>query len=335
MTLEELKPHLFSLPKQPDAIPYLTSYYRRSWGFCLTHNQLKRLKRGRYRAVIKSELKKGVLTYGDLVLPGKERKEILISTYVCHPSLANNELSGPVIATALAQWLSRMEDRRFTYRIYFGPETIGSIVYLSRHLDHLRTNLAAGYVVTCAGDTRCYSLLHSRYGDTLADRLTKHVMNRMVGEFIEYSFLDRGSDERQYCSPGVDLPVVSVMRSKYGAYPEYHTSLDDLDFISPSGLGGSLSVLKACLHCLEHNRTYRVVQPCEPQLGRRGLYPNLSAKSDYSRVRDMMNMLAYCDGRNDLAQIAEITGVDFLRLVRIAEKLWAAQVIEEVLAVDG
>lgn len=332
MTLAELQPYLHSLPDQPSAIPYITSYYVRRWGFCLSHAQRESLKDGRYHVVIDSTLEPGSLTYGEVLIPGREEKEIFLSTYVCHPSLANNELSGPVVTTALARWLSSLKDHRFSYRIVFIPETIGSIVYISKHLAEMREKIIAGYVVTCVGDDRAYSLLRSRAGNTLADRAAKLVMKRHAPDHVEYSYLDRGSDERQYCSPGVDLPVASIMRTRYNSYPEYHTSLDDLNLVTPSGLEGAYDALRKTIQLIEHNRVYRAATPCEPQLGKRGLYPTLSTRGAGYAVRAMTNILAYADGTRDLVDIAEYIGISADEAIETAEKLAGAGLL---IAVDG
>ena len=314
---EELDRFIYSIPEQPEAIPYRTSYYQRRWGFCLTENQRRALPNGRYHVVIDSELKPGVLNYGELLLPGKDDHEILLSTYICHPSMANNEVSGIVVTTALAQWLKSLTNRRYTYRIVFIPETIGSIVYLSRHAERMKKKTVAGFVITCVGDDRAYSFLPSRKGGTLADRVAEHIMNRNVKEYTRYSFLKRGSDERQYCSPLIDLPVVSIMRSVYGTYPEYHTSLDDLTVISAEGLGGAFNVIKKCLNALEVNYRYKATIPCEPQLGKRGLYfPSSNDDPDAQS-----NLLAYADGEKDLLEIAEIINDDIFTCADIAERL--------------
>ena len=321
VSLSELQEHLYSLPDQPDAIPYITSYYQERWGFCVTHRQRKMItKEGEYTVVIDSELKDGHLTYAELLIPGERKDEIFFSTYVCHPSMANNELSGPTVTTFLAKWLLSQE-RKYSYRIVFIPETIGSITYLSFNLDEMRRRVIAGYNVTCVGDDRSYSFLHSRQEDSLSDRTALHVLKHLHPDFVRHTYLDRGSDERQYCAPGVDLPVASVMRSKYGTYPEYHTSLDDLTLVTPSGLQGAYEVLCKCVECIEADERLEVTMLCEPQLGKRGLYPTLSTKQSGAQVRDMMNLIAYCDGTRTLLEIAEKVNVPMWNLIPIAEML--------------
>lgn len=328
--LDQLQEHLYSLPHQPDAIPYITSYYQKRWGFCLTHKQRQALIPGDYQVYIDSSHSNGSLTYGELILPGESTEEIFLSTYICHPSMANNELSGPAVTTFIAKWLTGLDKRRFTYRIIFIPETIGSITYLSRNLSMMKENIQAGFNLTCIGDDLAYSCLTSRYGNTLADRVVYHVLSHLHPGFKHYSYLDRRSDERQYCSPGINLPVATIMRTKYGAYPEYHTSLDNLDFISPEGLAGGYEVVKLCIACLENNLYYNARILCEPQLGKRGLYPTLSTKDSQGLVRDMMNLIAYCDGKNDLLSIAEIINVPMWALFDLINQLMDNQVIDQV-----
>jgi len=332
LDLNELQTHIHSLPEQPDAIPYVTSYYSRNWGFCMTEQQRSTLKPGRYHAVIDSELKQGVLNYGELILPGHEENEVFLSTYICHPSLANNELSGPVVATALSRYLSEKIERRYTYRIVFIPETIGSIVYLSRNLAVMKKNVIAGFNISCVGDERAYSFLPSRTGDTLADFVAQHVLKHIDPEFRRYSWLDRGSDERQYCSPGIDLPVASMMRTKYGEYPEYHTSLDNLDdVVTPTGLAGGYQAIKLALELIENNRNYRSTVLCEPQMGKRGLYPTLSTKGgSRSTVKCMMDFLSLCDGTTSLIEIADKLNSPAWDLYELIETLYAHSLIESV-----
>jgi|SRR5208283_939260 len=330
LSLEEMQPYLHSLPSMPDAIPYVTSYYARRWGFCLSQRVRDSLRPGKYRVMIDSTLAPGLLTYGEIVLPGTEEREVLLSTYVCHPSMANNELSGPVVTAALVRWLQCLPQRRYTFRAIFVPETIGSITYLSRHLEAMKRNTVAGYVVTCVGDDRAYSFLESRKGDTLADSVTRHVIKHHYPECATYSFLERGSDERQYCSPGVDLPVVSLMRSKYGTYPEYHTSLDDLSLISPQGLAGAFSALQRCIALIEANATYRTTCLGEPQLGRRGLYPTLSKRGSGLEAKALMNILAYADGERDLISLADCIGLPAEDCLPMIERLVHERLLERI-----
>lgn len=330
VSLEELDTHLYSLPEHPDWIPYVTSYYKERWGFCITENQRKKLKHGNYHVFIKSELFDGSLTYGELLIPGESDKEIFLSTYVCHPSMANNELSGPVVQTAIARWLLNKKHRKYSYRLIWIPETIGSITYLSRNLDYMKAHIIAGYNLTCVGDDRAFSYVASRKNDTLADIAAKNVLKYMAPDFIEYDFLQRGSDERQYNAPGVDLPVCSVCRSKYREYPEYHTSADDMSLISPAGLEKAYDVYCSIIDAIECNAKYKVNCYCEPQLSQRGLYPTESFNKSAMSVKDMLDFIAYADGEKDLFEISEIIGVSVEKLHEIAMKLEAAKLFSEV-----
>lgn len=327
---EDLEPHLYSLPEQPDAIPYVTSFYQRHWGFCLTERQHQALGPGPFRAVIQSRLEPGSLSVADLVIPGQSADEVLLSTYTCHPGLANDNLSGVVVATALARWLSALPERRYTYRVVFLPETIGAIAYLARHLDHLKARVRAGYTLTCLGDERGYAFLPSRHGDTLADRAARLVLAERPGGFVEHSFLERGSDERQYCSPGVDLPVASVMRTKYGCYPEYHTSLDDLTLVTPEGLAGGFAALRDCLQVIEANSRFRTAFPCEPQFGKRGMYPSLSRTGSAVPMQAWLNVWSHCDGAHDLIDLVRVCQLPFAEVARIVEIYRAAGIIEDL-----
>ena len=320
--LEELQKHLHSLPDKPDVIPYVTSYYKRDWGFCLPHRLRETLAAGQYKVVIDADLKPGSLTYGELVIPGKSNDEVLFSTYVCHPSMANNELSGPVIATYLAKWITKI-DRNYTYRFVFVPETIGTVVYLSNLLDHLKKHVRAGFVLTCCGDEGRFSFMPSRTGQTYADKVARRVLAQLAPDFIEYSFLQRGSDERQYCSPLVDLPVASVMRSKYHEYSEYHTSADDLTFVTPRGLQTTLDLYSKLIDTLEGNRVLHAVVAGEPQLGKRGLYPNIGGQVDQKSVSAILDLLAFADGTNDVVDIANATGHDLSTLNLLSDTLIA------------
>lgn len=305
-TLDELQPHLHSIPEQPDAIPFVTSYYHANWGFCLPHRVREQLGPGTYRAVIDSEHKPGSLTYGEVILPGETDDEVFISTYVCHPSLANNELSGPVVAAALVQWLSALPKRHYTYRVAFTPESIGAIAYASRNLDALKSNVIAGFQLTCIGDDRAYTYLASRNGHTRIDRIAKRVLSSRPN-VVQYSYLERGSDERTYSSAGVDLPFISIMRSRYGDYPEYHTSLDDLtSVVTPSGLQGGFDVVKECIQQLENEPVLVTATYGEPQLGKRGLYHTMLNKNTSDEVMLRTNILAYADGQHAISDMAEI-----------------------------
>lgn len=304
--LVELQEHLHSDAELPDAIPYVTSYYHETWGFCLTQHQRDALADGMYRAHIDSSLEPGSLTFGELVIPGESSAEVFITTYICHPSIANNELSGPVVAAAIARWLMSLPSRRYTYRFVFAPETIGALVYASLNLEHLRSHVIAGLNLTCIGDDGDYSYLASRLGNTPIDRIARRVIDRTERP-VHYTFLDRGSDERHYCAPGIDLPLISLMRTRYGKYREYHTSLDDLHRVmTPSGLAGGYGIVHDSIEALENSDYYRAVIPGEPQLGKRGLYHTVHARTVADEVLMRTHVLAYCDGEHSRADMADL-----------------------------
>ena len=322
MSFDELKEHLYTLPDQPNAIPYITSYYEERWGFCLTQEQFDTLENGTYKVVVDSTLFEGELNYGELLIKGKSDKEIFLSTYICHPSMANNELSGPSVVTFLAKWLQEIGETDYSYRIIFIPETIGSITYLSRNYKDMEKKIFAGFNVSCIGDDRAYSYLPSRNGKTISDLIAKHVLKWIDENFIKYSWLDRGSDERQYCAPGIDLPIASILRTKYGIYPEYHTSLDNLEnVVTPQGLNGGYWAIRKAIQAIERNKKYKVTVLCEPQMGNRGLYPTLSTKGGYDEVRLMMNFISFCDGKNSLLEIAESLNIPIWNLYDVVDKL--------------
>jgi len=318
MSLRELKPHLFTLPDQPAAIPYRTSYYVERWGFCLSHREFLSLKEGRYKVVIDTELKNGSVELGETFLPGETRQEILFSTYLCHPSLANNELSGPLITAFLYKRLAARRKRRFTYRFVVGPETIGTLCYLSLRGKHLASKLAAGFVVTCAGDDGLFTYKCSRRGDTLGDRAARIVL-RDAGKHRLVPFTPIGSDERQYCSPGFNLPVGSLMRTMYGQYPEYHTSLDNKDLINFKAMLRTVEVYERVVDAMEANKVWISLHPYgEPQLGKRGLYPTLGAGKEIEKKRlAMMWFFNLADKDHDLLAMAERSGcsIDLLQTV--------------------
>ena len=318
---EELLDHIYTQPEQPEWIPYVTSYYKERWGFCMSERQKQALTDAEYEVCIDSTLEDGYLTYGELVLPGETDDEIFFSTYLCHPSMANNELSGPCVQTEVIKYLKSLSHRRYTYRFVFIPETIGSITYLSRNLEVLQQHVKAGFVLSCVGDNRTYSMVSTKYEDTLADRVLNNVLKFHYPDYIRYSFIKRASDERQYGSAGVNLPVCAFCRSKYHEYPEYHTSADNMDLISPEGLSGAYEVLVKVINALENNYFYQMQCKCEPQLGKRGLYPTVSQKGTKGDARYMQDFIAYADGRNDLIGISNILDIPVDKLIPIKDQL--------------
>ncbi len=308
---KQLLAKLHSLPKLKNAIPYVTSYYKKDWGFCIKHSEKLKLKKGNYKVFIDSKHKKGELNYGEIFIKGKSKKEILFSTYVCHPEMANNEVSGISVVTYLAKWILSKK-RNFSYRIIFIPETIGSIAYINKNLKNLKKNLIAGFVVTCVGDKKKFSYIPSRTGNTLSDFVAKKILKKNKEKYITYSWLDRGSDERQFCAPNIDLPICSITKSKYGNYKQYHTSLDKLgSVVVAKGLNESFKIYKKCIEFLEKSFEDKIFIPinncfCEPHLSKRNLYPSISNLKTAKKVKSMMNVLSYVDGKNSIIEIANL-----------------------------
>jgi aminopeptidase-like protein len=328
-TLEELEGHLHSIPEEPTAIPYVTSYYNRTWGICLPHDQRIGLSEGTYHVKIDSDFIDGSLTYGEVLIPGESTDEIFFTTYVCHPSLANNELSGPVVAAALANHVQSLANRHYSYRFVFAPETIGAIAYANNNLGELQQNVVAAFNLTCIGDDRASSYLASRNGSLRVDRVAKRVVGTHENPRF-FSYLDRGSDERHYGAPGVDLPMVSLMRSRYADYPEYHTSLDDLvNVVTPSGLQGGFDLARECIDIYESEMVLSATQLGEPQLGRRGLYHLIQKKSTPESVMLRTNVLAYADGHHSVADMAELFGVPVGEIRSMVDELLDHDLLHE------
>lgn len=334
---KDLVSFLYTEPDQPEVIPYVTSYYKERFGFCCSENQKQEIietykESDKFEINIDSSLEDGYLTYGEVLIPTDQQNdfEIFFSTYICHPSLANNELSGPVLAVELIKYIKSLQNRRYAYRFIFIPETIGSITYLSKNYKELKKKVVAGFNLTCVGDDRTYSYLPTAYGNTLSDKVLKNILRFHYPNYKTYPHLQSGSDERRYNAPGIELPVACFSRSLYGMYLEYHTSADNLSLISPSGLQGSFDVMKKCIIALEHNKKYRLTCLCEPQLGKRGLYPTLSRKGQYDEVLKLKNFMQYCDGKNDLIDISNIINVSVDELLLYVQKFAENGLIEDV-----
>lgn len=338
MSFQELKSNLYTLPKQPDLIPYLTSYYRRRWGFCLAHNRLLQLDQNEtYEVFVDSSLNEnGSMTIGEAIIKGKSNKEILFSTYICHPSLASNELSGPLVSAFLFNSLKEVQNLKYTYRFIFVPETIGSIYSLSVNGEHWKKHLKAGFVVTCIGDNGNFTYKKSRIGNSLPDRAVETILNQTEMDFNIVDFFPSGSDERQFCSPGFNLPVGSLMRTMYGTYPEYHTSADNKEFVSFEAMEQSIQKYLDVIELIEKNEKYINKMPyCEPQLGKRGLYPTLgSQKGTDDFVEAMMWILNLSDGENDLITIAEKSKIPVKDLLLVVEKLIETGILENEIQIE-
>ena len=315
---DELFKKIFFLKKQPNAIPYITSYYKKNWGFCCTYNQYRQIrkkynKNNVFNILIDSTFKKnGRMNYAEYYIKGKSKKEILISTYICHPSMANNELSGPIVSMALINYFNKRKQMNYSLRFIFIPETIGSIAYINRNLKKLKKNVIGGYNLSCIGDEKNHSCMLSKKENNPADLSLLNAYKKLkIKKFKIYSFLKRGSDERQFNSPGIDIPIASIFRSKYGEYKEYHTSLDNFNLVTRKGLNGGYKVAKEAIINLDKIIMPKVNFLCEPQLGKRGLYSNLSKKGSSITSMKYLDFLQYSDGNYSLQQISKIIKVSY------------------------
>ena len=330
MSLDELRKHLFTIPEQPDRIPYRTSYYKENWGFCITHNQLLELKDGEYEVVIDSSLEEGYLSYGEYFIPGKSDKEVLLSTHICHPSLANDNLSGVGLSTFLAKHLSQFE-LRYSYRFLFTPGLIGSITWLQMNESRV-SKIQHGLIFACVGDAGAITYKKSRQGVSETDRAVAQVLKDSGDPHRIVDFSPYGYDERQFCSPGFNLPVGCFMRTPHGEFPEYHTSADDLSFVQPQHLADSFAKCVSLIEAFEGNRTYLNLFPkCEPQLGRRGLYGSIGGQAS-ARMQEtaMLWVLNFSDGRHALLDIAEKSSLTFAQVKAAADALHKHGLLREV-----
>lgn len=330
LPLDELKTKIYTLPDQPDFIPYRTSYYKRDWGFCMTHNMFKSLKPGEYEVYINSKIEPGFLNYGELYIPGLTDEEFLLSCYICHPSMANDSLSGVGLLVEIARYLAQKENR-YSYRVLFIPETIGSITWLSGNRDSL-DKIKFGLVATCLGDPGDFTYKRSKQGIADIDRISEFTLKRSGFPHIIEDFSPFGSDERQYCSPGFNLPVGSLMRTRYSKYKEYHTSADNLDYITPEALDQTFRVYLQVIETAELNNTFNNLSPFgEPALGKRGLYKNERVQADFPDIQQAyLWVLNYSDGSDDLLEISKKSGLPFQLIVKAATDLFNHRLLEKI-----
>jgi aminopeptidase-like protein len=334
ITKKKLFKNLYFLKKQPGAIPYVTSYYKRRWGFCISYNDYKIFNKryslnDKFKVVINSNLNKnGNLHYGELILKGKSKKEILISTYICHPSMANDELSGPIVSMGLMNYFKKKKLSK-TLRFIFIPETIGSISYLSKNIQYLKENNIGGYNLSCIGDERQHSCMFSKYKNSPSDEAIVEAYKSLgIKDYKIYSFLKRGSDERQYNSPGVDLKITSIFRTKFHEYPEYHTSLDNFDLVTVKGCQGGYNVAKKAIQILLKKKYPKNKILCEPHLGKRNMYPNLSKKRKLKPHKKYLDFLQYADGINSLEKISNLIDLDIKKVKKIFDFLQKKNLID-------
>ena len=324
---KELYNHLNYLKNKPNAIPYLTSYYKKYWGFCVSFRDFKsKFKGNNFKVFIDSNFNsKGFMNYGELIIKGRSKKEILIHTYICHPSMANNETSGPIVCTYLAKYFKKRKNY-YTYRFIFTPETVGAIAYINKNLKNLIKNIIGGYVITCVGDNKHFSFLESK-NKSISNRVAEKTFKELNIRYKKYSFLKRGSDERQYNAPGIDLPIGAIMRSKPGTFKEYHTSKDDFNLVTKDGLEKSFETIKKVLINFDNEIIPLSKYICEPFLTKRDLYPTLSTGKISKKIEKIIDFLMFCDGKNALDDIAHNIKIDKKKTTEIFNLLKSKKLI--------
>jgi aminopeptidase-like protein len=330
---DTLNEHLHYLIEMPAVIPYVTSYYKERWGFCISYNEYLKLPRaGKYKVVVKSTLQPGALTYADLLLEGETKEEILFTSYLCHPSMANNELSGPLCLAALYHKLKEMPSRKYSYRFVIAPETIGTIAYLHKYGAHYKQYLKAGYVVSCVGLNTHFTYKRTKLQTAETDLIAEHILRKHSASPQFIDFFPKGSDERQYAAPGFNLPVGSMVKGMYYQYAEYHTSADNKELISFEAILETADIYSKIAMAFELNACYINNMPFgEPQLGKRGLYPNLSTKAQSQLVMDqILYLLSYGDGKTNLLTIAEKANISILEFKTALEQLTQAGLLSKI-----
>ena len=328
-----LKENTYTLKSKPNAIPYLTSYYKKRWGFCMKHKDFKKLDKNKnYHAYINSSLKRGKMHYGELKIPGKSKNEIFFSTYICHPSMANNEVSGMVLSTFLAKHILAKKNLKYSYRFIFIPETIGSIAYIKKNFSEMKKKIIAGYNITCVGDEGKFSLLFSKDENKISDRFAKKIFKRKRIKYKKYSWLERGSDERQYCSPLVDLPITTIMKTKFGEYKEYHTSLDKIGtVVTQRGLKESLRIYRYLIDEIEKTTIPKSKIVCEPFLTKYNLIDTLGAKRKVDKkTRNLLNFVSYCDGKTTLDEISDRCKISQINGYKLFQLLIKKNIITQI-----
>jgi aminopeptidase-like protein len=328
-----LKKNIYTLKSKPNAIPYLTSYYKERWGFCMKHKDYKKLDKNKnFHAYINSSLKKGKMHYGELKIPGKSKNEIFFSTYICHPSMANNEVSGMVLSSFLAKYILEKKNLKYSYRFIFIPETIGSVAYIKKNFSEMKKKIIAGFNITCVGDEGKFSLLFSKDENKLSDRFAKKVFKSKKLNYKKYSWLERGSDERQYCSPLVDLPITTIMKTKFGEYKEYHTSLDKIGtVVTQKGLKESLRIYKILIDEIEKTTIPKSKIICEPFLTKYNLIDTLGAKRKIDKkTRNLLNFVSYCDGKTTLDEISDRCKISRINGYKLFQLLIKKNIITQI-----